>query len=203
MPVYSDYVFPRIYDLLMGMGALDSRRKRHLEGVRGEVLEVGIGTGRNLGYYPAALNSLTALDKSAGMLKQLVKCKNEVDVVLKPVLGSAECMPFADDSFDTVVSTHSLCSMEDRSAALSEIKRVLRPDGQFVFLEHGLSPELKVARWQRRLNFIQKRFAVGCQLDVAIDQEIQKAGFDFLDLGMGYNKGDSKLTGYIYEGIAC
>ena len=202
MPIYRDHIFPKIYDLLMGMGKLDLRRGQHLAQVSGNVLEVGIGTGRNLPYYPQDLYSLTGLDNNVGMLKKLAKWQRGEGVALRPVLGRAEKMPFDDDSFDTVVSTHSLCSMEDRSAALAEIRRVLRPGGRFVFLEHGLSPDPKVAQWQSRLNGIQKRFAVGCLLNVPVELEIRQAGFEFLELDQGYQRGESKTHGYLYEGVA-
>ena len=202
MPIYRDHLFPRIYDFLIGLGSLDSRRGKHLEQVGGDALEIGIGTGLNLPYYPETLNSLTGLDNSAGMLKQLAKWQGKQNIELHPVLGSAERMPFEDNSFDTVVSTHALCSISDRSAALREIGRVLRPDGRLLFLEHGLSPDAKIAAWQRRLNTIQKRFAVGCVLDMPVELEIMQAGFEFLELSMDYQPKDPKTHGFLYEGIA-
>lgn len=202
MSVYSDHLFPRIYDFLMSIGELDTRRAQHLQKVRGDILEVGIGTGRNLPYYPAGVNSLTGLDNNAGMLKQLEKSVDCQSVDLRPVHGSTESMPFRDNSFDTIVSTHSLCSMADRSGALSEIKRVLRPGGRFLFLEHGVSPEPNVARWQRRLNVLQSRLAVGCVLDMEVERELTGAGFSFLEFTEGYQPNERKILGYLYEGIA-
>ena len=130
------------------------------------------------------------------------KKAGQMELELEGVFGAAEEMPFDDHSFDTVVSTHSLCSLEDRAKALLEIRRVLTRDGRFLFLEHGLSPDASVARWQSRLNGIQKRFAAGCLLDVDMEAAICSAGFDFEALNKGYQPSESKTHGYLYEGIA-
>lgn len=202
MCFYRDRIFPAAYDFLMGMGKLDLRRREALEPVRGKILEVGIGTGRNLSHYPAEVREITGVDPNIGMLRQLAKRQAGARVNVKVEHASAEALPFENDSFDTVVSTHVLCSLSDRSAALSEILRVLRPEGRFVFLEHGLSPDPEIAKWQRRLNPVQQRFAAGCLLDVPVREEIEAAGFSFENLKMGYQKGESKTHAYLYEGVA-
>ena len=202
MPIYRDQIFPRIYDLLMGLGSLDSRRTAHLTPAKGKVLEVGIGTGLNLPHYPETFGQLTGLDASRGMLDKLEAKARKMGFELNAVLAGAEMMPFEDQSFDTVVSTHSLCSMSDRAAALGEIRRVLKSDGRFIFLEHGLSPDQKIAKWQRRVNGVQSRFAVGCLLDVDMEAEIRAAGFCFEKLEKGYQPGESRTHGYLYDGIA-
>ncbi len=202
MSLYRHQLFPRFYDFLMGLGHLDERRSAHLSTVRGKVLEVGIGTGRNLPYYPEQVTHITGLDNNPGMLRQLRTKRSRHELEITPVLGSARRMPFGDDSFDTIVSTHSLCSITDRKRALLEIRRVLKPDGRFVFLEHGRSPDEHVAKWQSRLNGIQKQFAVGCVLDMQVDREIQDAGFECVELHKGYHPRESKTHGYLYEGVA-
>ena len=202
MPLYRDQIFPRIYDLLMGLGKLDSRRSAHLSRARGRVLEVGVGTGLNLSHYPEGVTHLTGLDSNAGMLRMLHKHALGQGIEIEGVLAPAESMPFDDDAFDAVVSTHSLCSLSARSLALQEIRRVLHPEGHFIFLEHGLSPDRNVAKWQARLNVIQKRFAAGCLLDVDMEKEIREAGFEMERLIKGYQPGESRTHGYLYEGIA-
>lgn len=202
MTWYRNRIFPASYDFLMGMGKLDSRREGALRPVRGKALEVGIGTGLNLPFYSREIKHLTGIDVNPGMLRQLEKKRNTTEVELDLYQASADQLPFPDNSFDTVVSTHVLCSLPDRPKALAEILRVLRPDGRFVFLEHGLSPDLNVATWQRRLNGIQKRFAVGCQLDVPVKDELGRAGFTFEKLQVGYQPNESKTHGYLYEGVA-
>lgn len=202
MALYRDHIFPRAYDFLMGLGKLEPRRAGHLATASGEILEIGIGTGLNLPHYPESIDKITGLDANAGMIKKLrsklVKQRIEVELAL----GSACEMPFEDASFDTVISTHSLCSISFREQALSEVLRVLKPNGRFLFLEHGLSPEAKIAKWQKRLNGIQRRFAVGCTLDMQVKNELESAGFRFLELKTGYQPRESKTHGYLYEGIA-
>lgn len=202
MSWYRHRVFPAAYDFLMGLGHLDERREQALAPVQGRTLEIGIGTGRNLDFYPKEVDGLIGLDANPGMLRQLERKRSRFAISLELLSGSAENLPFADDSFDTVVSTHVLCSVGNRPKALSEILRVLRPDGRLVFLEHGLSPDPKVAKWQRRLNGIQKRFAVGCLLDVPVKDELEDAGFEFHKLTMGYQTHESRTHGYLYEGVA-
>jgi len=202
MSWYQHRAFPAAYDFLMGMGRLDERRQQALTPVQGRILEIGIGTGRNLPFYPTDVEQVVGLDANPGMLKQLERKRSSSPIELELHQASADALPFPDRSFDTVVSTHVLCSLPDRPRALAEILRVLRPEGRLVFLEHGLSPDPKVAKWQRRLNGIQKRFAVGCLLDVPVNLELEQAGFSFESLTMGYQEKESKTHGYLYEGAA-
>jgi ubiquinone/menaquinone biosynthesis C-methylase UbiE len=202
MAIYRNHLFPAAYDLLMGLGKLNCRRAGALEPVHGKTLEIGVGTGLNLAFYPEHLDHLTGVEPNPGMLRRLRRKQAQHGIDLEIVEASADDLPFADRSFDTVVSTHVLCSLPDRAKALSEVRRVLRTGGRFVFLEHGLSPDPGVAKWQRRLNGIQKRFAVGCELDVAVDIEIRKAGFGFALLETGYLEKESRTHGYLYQGVA-
>ncbi|MEP4077320.1 class I SAM-dependent methyltransferase [Haloferula sp.] len=202
MSWYQHRAFPAAYDFLMGMGRLDARREESLKPVRGRILEIGIGTGRNLPFYPADIDRIAGVDSNPGMLRQLERKRARSAIELELHHASADEMPFPDASFDTVVSTHVLCSLPNRPKALAEIQRVLRPNGRFVFLEHGLSPDAAVAKWQRRLNVVQKRFAVGCLLDVPVKDELESAGFSFESLRMGYQEKESKTHSYLYEGVA-
>jgi SAM-dependent methyltransferase len=202
MAFYSDRLFPAIYDSVMGMTSLGEPRSRVLSAVRGRILEIGIGTGLNLPHYPGHVERITAIDPNPGMLRKLGLKQPKSRLQLEIACASVDALPFPDASFDTVVSTYVLCSVPDRARALSEILRVLRPDGQLVFLEHGLSPEPRVAKWQRRLNSIQRRLAVGCQLDVPVSSELETAGFSFESLHSGYHPKEFKLHGYLYQGVA-
>jgi len=197
---YADVLFPKAYDCLMGLAKFDAQRRRSLQQVRGTVLEVGIGTGLNLPHYPAELTHLTAVDPNPGMLRKLARKTPRIE--LEALQAGAENLPFEDGSFDTVVTTHVLCSIPDRARALAEIRRVLRPGGRYVFLEHGLSPDPKVARWQRRLNGIQRRFAAGCLLDIPVREELDAAGFEFAELEQYYLKEQSRTHTYFYDGVA-
>jgi ubiquinone/menaquinone biosynthesis C-methylase UbiE len=197
---YADVLFPKAYDCLMALAKFDDQRRRSLQQVRGKVLEVGIGTGLNLPHYPEELTRLTAVEPNPGMLQKLARKESRIE--LEALQAGAEKLPFEDGSFDTVVTTLVLCSLPNRAKALSEIRRVLRPDGRYVFLEHGLSPDARVARWQRRLNGIQRRFAAGCLLDVPVREELTTAGFEFAGLEEYYLKKQSRTHTYFYDGVA-
>jgi ubiquinone/menaquinone biosynthesis C-methylase UbiE len=199
---YRDRVFPGIYDFLMALGKIEARRAASLCHVRGEILELGIGTGLNLAHYPPSVRRITAVDPNPGMLRQLHRRLADSPLEVRVERAPAEALPFADGTFDTVVATHVLCSLPDRPAALAEVLRVLRPGGRFVFFEHGLSPDARVARWQRRLNGIQKRFACGCLLDVPVRRELAAAGFTFERLDEYYLPGEARTHGYVYDGTA-
>ncbi len=202
MGFYSDVLFPGAYDFLIGLIKLDDERRESLRQVRGCILEIGIGTGLNLPLYPEEIQRICAIDPSPGMLKKLARKLPKCRVQVEAQCAGAENLPYPDDSFDTVVSTLVLCSVPDRVGSLAEVRRVLRPDGRFVFLEHGLSPDEKVAKWQRRLNCIQRRFAVGCLLDVPVRSDLESAGFRFEHLKESYLEKGPKTHTYFYEGIA-
>ncbi|MEQ9500320.1 MAG: class I SAM-dependent methyltransferase [Deltaproteobacteria bacterium] len=180
--------------------ALDAHRAQTLRHVRGNILEVGIGTGLNLDHYPAHVERITAVDPNAGMAKQLAKRESRVAVDF--VAAPAEALPFLDGTFDTVVTTHVLCSFEDIAAALTELHRVLRPGGRLVFLEHGLSDEACVRRWQHRLDPLQRLWGAGCRLNVPIDEVILEAGFELTELERGHLEGQPRTHGFLYEGVA-
>lgn len=202
MGLYRDVLFPSCYDMMMKHPGLDARRTESLATVAGDVLEVGIGTGLNLDHYPASVTRLVAVEPNAGMAKQLAKKATESPIEVELVVAPAEALPFEDARFDTVVSTHVLCSVEDIPRSLAEIRRVLRPGGQLVFLEHGLSHDHGVQKWQHRLNPIQRLFGAGCRLDVPMRQVIEAAGFDIRALDQGYVDGQPKTHGFLYQGRA-
>ena len=200
MGFYADVLFPKAYDCLMGLSKFDTQRRNSLRRVRGKVLEIGVGTGLNLPHYPDAVLQLTAVDPNPGMLRQLARKQSRITLDIQQ--AGAEELPFSDESFDTIVTTHVLCSIPNRARALAEIRRVLRPGGRYVFLEHGLSPDASVARWQKRLNGIQRRFAAGCLLDVPVRDELNAAGFTFDSLKEYYLKKQSRTHTYFYDGVA-
>jgi ubiquinone/menaquinone biosynthesis C-methylase UbiE len=174
-----------------------------LEPARGETLEIGFGTGLNLLYYPEAVTRLTAID-SENMLedrvgKRVAACRFPVTRMRLDAQGR---LPFEDRSFDTVVTTLTLCSIPDTAAALAEIRRVLKPGGKFVFFEHGRSDDPKVAKRQDRFNPIQKIIGAGCNMNRKIDELIENAGFEITTLDRFLAPNAPRILAEMYRGVA-
>jgi ubiquinone/menaquinone biosynthesis C-methylase UbiE len=198
---YSDHVVPRILDLAMDTRVLRAERRSALAGVRGIVLEVGFGTGHNLPFYPPAVDRVVALDPSsvsARLARKRIAC------ALFPVDSlalSGEAIPAPDASYDSVVTTFTLCTIPDPLAALRQMKRVLKPGGRFFFLEHGRSPDPAVQRWQDRLTPLQRALVAGCHLNRDIPALITTAGFTLDSLAHHYLPGP-RFAASCYRGVA-
>lgn len=201
MGFYADHILPRCIDFTLGRGPILRARARIAQGLFGEVLEIGFGSGLNLPYYPAEVSKIHAVDpcETGKQLarKRLQACT--IPIAWAGLDGQALALP--DASVDAVLSTFTLCTIPDLDVALAELRRVLRPGGRFHFLEHGRSPEAQVARWQDRLDPIQQRLAGGCHLNRAIDQQLRAAGFCLDTLDNYYLRGP-KVGTYMFEGRA-
>ena len=203
MGFYAKHIFPRMMEWLLSAEQQLTERRRTLAPARGETLEIGFGTGLNLAHYPAAVTSLTIID-NAQMLPERVERRIAAAPmpVTKMQLDAGSRLPFADGTFDSVVSTWTLCSIAHVSSALKEIRRVLKPEGQFIFMEHGRSDNPGRARWQDRLNPIQKVIGVGCHLNRPIDRLIEDAGLRINALERFVMPGMPRLISEIYRGSA-
>lgn len=199
---YSDVIFPRICDLLMNRPLVARHRQLLLATACGEVLEIGFGTGLNLPHYPAQVRRITTVDPNPGMhrlaQRRVKRSKIEVD---QRVL-SGERLPFEGDRFDCAVSTFTLCSIDDVGQALGEIYRVLKPGGRFLLLEHGLSPEPSVQKWQRRLNWLERCLADGCRLDRNMKELVAAQPFSSVEVEEFYLERTPRTHGYLYRGVA-
>ncbi|HEV2663606.1 MAG TPA: class I SAM-dependent methyltransferase [Blastocatellia bacterium] len=203
MGFYAKYIFPHILDWSAGAPEFGEYRRRALEPARGETLEIGFGTGLNLPYYPQAVTKLTAID-SENMLedrvaKRIASCPLPVT---RMRLDAQRRLPFEDHSFDTVVTTLTLCSIPDTAPALAEIRRVLKPGGRFVFFEHGRSDDPKIARRQDRFNPIQKIIGAGCNMNRKIDDLIENAGFEITTLDRFLAPSAPRILAEMYSGVA-
>jgi ubiquinone/menaquinone biosynthesis C-methylase UbiE len=176
-------------------------RKEILSEVSGEVLEIGFGTGLNLLYYPSDIQKLVTVDPNPGMNRLAQKRIEASKITVDNRVLSGENLPFADNSFDSVVSTWTLCSIPKVEQAVEEIYRVLKSGGKFYFIEHGLSNEPKVQVWQNRLTPIQKIIADGCHLNRNIRQIVEKQ-FKNLTVEEFYAPDSPKIAGYLYKGVA-
>jgi ubiquinone/menaquinone biosynthesis C-methylase UbiE len=198
---YSRRVLPHLLEWTMAGEPFARYRRQVLSETSGDVLEIGFGTGLNLAYYPDAVSSLTVVDPNPGMANIAAPriAEAPLEVISKPLRG--EALTMADNSFDWVVSTWTLCSIADLDGALKEIRRVLKPGGRFTFIEHGLSPEPDLQRWQHRLTPLQKRIADGCHFNRAIADDVQ-AHLSLERLDTFYEKDLPKVGGYFYRGVA-
>ena len=202
MGFYSRVLFPWGMNMLMSGEPFDTERDRILATVAGDVLELGFGTGLNIPHYPAAVHKLTAVDPNPGMRRYAEPRIAASPIKVERCVLSGESLPMADACFDTVVCTWTLCSIENVEQALAEVHRILRSGGRFIFLEHGLSDEPGVQRWQHRLNPIQKVIGDGCNLNRDIRGLVDQVGFSSLEVENFYLEKTPRLVGYMYRGVA-
>jgi ubiquinone/menaquinone biosynthesis C-methylase UbiE len=198
---YEGRLLPRLIDLAMRNKEVKRYRRKLIPGAAGTVLEIGGGSGLNLPYYSGAVSRLYTLDPSEALVRMARRKLPGAAVPAELLLGSAEEIPLADGSIDTVVSTWTLCSIPDVAKALREARRVLKPGGSLLFVEHGHAPDPGVARWQQRIEPYWKPLAGGCHLTRRIDALIAAAGFRIVELENEYLKGPRPLT-YTYCGRA-
>jgi ubiquinone/menaquinone biosynthesis C-methylase UbiE len=201
MSFYSQLILPRLMDWSLSDPLFAEYRKAVLSQVSGDVLEIGFGTGLNLPYYPDCITKLTTIDANPGMNRLAqIRLQSSSKQVDNNVLNG-EKLPMTDNSFDSVVSTWTLCSITNVDQTFQEIHRVLKPGGKFFFVEHGLSNEPKVQVWQNRLTPLQKVIADGCHFNRNIEQLVQKY-FPTLTLEKFYAPKIPKIAGYMYKGVA-
>ncbi|MDA7978846.1 MAG: class I SAM-dependent methyltransferase [Pirellulales bacterium] len=177
-------------------------RREQLAHVHGEILEIGVGTGLNLPHYPTHVRKITTADPNPGMNKRLQRRIAETEINVDKRVISSEELPFDNETFDCVVSTLTLCSIPDREQAMGELFRVLRPSGRIHFLEHGISPDAKIAKWQRRLNWLQQRFSDGCSLLVDLPKLLATQPFASIEIDNFYMEQTPRTHGYMYRGTA-
>ena len=202
MGLYDRHVLPHLIDFACGMGTVMKARSQIVPLAKGRVLEIGIGTGLNLSFYdPQRVDLVVGVDPSADMQHlardRAARCQVPVEMIALE-LGQIQA---EDASFDDIVCTFTLCTIPDALAALSEMRRVLKPGGRLLFCEHGLAPDLPVVRWQRRLTPVWKPLAGGCHLDRDIPALIEAGGFHIRQLDTGYLKGPRPMT-HVYRGWA-
>ena len=201
MGVWSDQLLPRLTDKMLDVEAVRRARAEVCSGLSGDVLELGFGSGLNVPHYPAAVTGVWAIDPS-DVGRRLAARRLEGSPVRVDHAGfTAEVLPFPDRRFDAALSTFTLCTVPDVSAALHEVVRVLVPGGGFHFLEHGRAPDPGVARWQDRLGPIHGAVMGGCHLTRDITTLLRVAGLEIVELSTYYGEGPRPFA-YRYQGIA-
>jgi len=201
MGFYDDHILPHVINLAMRNRDLLPYRERVLSFARGRVLEIGIGSGLNLRFYGSQAEEILGLDPVPRLITMAQSAAERSKTSVTFITGSAETIPIDEHSIDTVVTTWTLCSIPNAVGALHEMRRVLKPDGQLLFVEHGLAPEENIRKWQNRLTPLWKRIGGGCHLNRPIGALIESAGFGIVRLDTGYMKGPSPMT-FLYEGCA-
>jgi ubiquinone/menaquinone biosynthesis C-methylase UbiE len=200
---YNRHVLPRLIGCACGARPIQRQRAKVVPGASGRVLELGIGGGLNLAFYdPAKVASVTGVDPSDELRAKARAAPRPASLVVEILDGQAERLPFEAASFDTIVCTFTLCSVGSPASALAEARRVLKPDGRFLFSEHGLAPDASVQRWQRRIEPIWKRLAGGCHLTRPVAASIELAGFSIETVETMYLPGAPRAMGWSEWGSA-
>lgn len=200
---YENAIMPRLITCACSQGQVMKRRAAVVPRARGDVFELGCGGGINQEFYKVdAITSYAGIDPHEGLLDTAREAARKNGWSGEIRAGIGEAIPFADASFDTCVCTFTLCSVQDPARVLSELRRVLRPGGQALFLEHGRAPDAGVARWQDRIEPLWKPMAGGCHLTRPILSAVEAAGFEVEPVGEGYTPGAPKFAGWMEWGVA-
>ncbi len=202
MGFYADQVVPRILNITCGMKTYQAMRRRVCSGLAGDVIEIGFGSGLNVPFYPAAVRRVDAVEPADVGWKLAGKRVAATTVPVQRSGLDGQSLPFPDNSYDSALSTWTLCTIPDVGMALREVRRVLKPGGTLHFVEHGLAPDDRVQRWQHRLEPVQKRLAAGCHLTRPVTDLLTTAGFTVTELDVFYEKGVPKSVGAISLGTA-
>ncbi|UXY53782.1 class I SAM-dependent methyltransferase [Pseudomonas tohonis] len=202
MGFYDRHVLPRLIDYACGMGEVMKTRSKIVPRAEGRVLEIGIGTGLNLGFYdPTRVQVVIGVDPAAQMQALARQRAAAIAIPVETIALELGEIQAGDASFDSIVCTFTLCTIPDAAAALKEMRRVLKPGGRLLFAEHGLAPDAPVVRWQHRLTPLWKPLAGGCHLNRDIPRLIEAGGFAIRELHTGYLQGPRPMT-FVYRGWA-
>ena len=200
---YENYVLPKLLDTCCSTKPINYQRKKIVPNASGTVLEIGIGSGLNIPFYNISkIDKIYGLDPSIQLCKKAIKKAKEINMNIDFLFEGAEEIKLKSNSIDTVVITYTLCSIPNPMDALKEIKRVMRSDGNILFCEHGIAPDIKVSKWQNRINPIWGKLFGGCNINRDIPSIIANSGFKVQNLEQMYLPSTPKIVGYNYWGSA-
>lgn len=203
MSFYNKHIMPKFVDMACGTGQMKKVRSKTIPLAKGDVLEIGFGSGHNLPFYQASqIKRFTAIDPDQQMRKLAAERLKNAEFDCEILGLEAEAIPLDENSIDTVVVTFSLCTIPDANRALAEMRRVIKPDGILIFAEHGLAPDIGVAKWQRRIEPFWKPLGGGCHLTRKPVELITKSGFVVEDVTADYLPKAPKFAGYVSYGSA-
>ena len=193
--MYRDRILPRFVDVACGSKHAEPQRRRVCTGLAGDVVEIGFGSGLNLPWYPAAVTRVAAVEPSDLAWALSERRRRRAPVAVERSGLDGQSLPFAGHSFDAAVSCWTMCTIPDVAAALAEVRRVLKSGGALRFVEHGLAPDERVRRWQRRLDPLEQRLFGGCHLTRPIVDLVTTAGFTITKLDVYYEQGTPRFAG--------
>lgn len=200
---YDAHVMPRLITLACGQPGIEKRRSQLVPLAEGNVFELGCGGGLNQQFYDTGrVTSFSGIDPHEMLLDGARAQASRKGWQVDLRQGVGEAIPFNDGSFDTVVCTYTLCSVDDPGQVLSELRRILKPGGKLLFLEHGKAPDPGVARWQQRIEPMWKPLAGGCHLTRPIGSALRGAGFSVEPLGQAYLPKTPRVMGWMEWGVA-
>lgn len=203
MSLYREQLLPRIVSVACAMGpVVGELRQIVCAGLYGNVVEIGFGSGLNVPHYPASVSAVAAVEPSDVAWRLAADRLGASPVPVERAGLDGQSLPFEDETFDSALSTWTMCTIPDVEAALAELRRVLRPGGTLNFVEHGLAPDESVAKWQRRLDPVQQRVFGGCHLNRPIVDLVEQAGFVIREVDVFYEKGAPKALGADKLGVA-
>ena len=201
--VYNKYVVPKLLDVCCSTKPIKYQRNKIVPHAKGEVLEIGIGSGLNLPYYNKSLvKKVYGLDPSEELNEIALKNASEINLDINFIISGAEEIKLPSKSIDTVLITYTLCTIPEFKAALKEIKRVLKDDGIMLFCEHGLAPDKNISKWQNRINPLWGKLFGGCNINRNIPHIIQESGLNIKKLEQMYLPSTPKIVAYNYWGVA-
>lgn len=200
---YERHILPKLLSCACSSPQMMKQRGKIVPQAEGKVLELGIGMGLNLSYYDAdKVTSVSGVDPAAELRALAEAAPRDPRLSVKVADGTAEALPFEDNSFDSIVCTFTLCSVHNPPQALAEARRVLKPGGRFLFCEHGLAPDAEVAKWQRRIEPVWKRLAGGCHLTRPVASAIGQSGFTVEAVDKMYLPKAPRFAGWVEWGVA-
>lgn len=201
MGFYDERILPHIIERTCGMPAMRKPRRRACTGMRGRVIEIGFGSGTNVGCYPDDVTSVTAVEPSDTAWRMAAErvAASPVPIIRGGLDGQR--LPFDDDTFDSALSTYTMCTIPDLPAAVAELRRVVKPGGTLHILEHGRAPDADVRRWQQRLEPIQRRIGGGCHLTRDIPTTLLDAGWSAVELDRYYADKTPRVFGALSLGV--
>ena len=202
MSLWGDRILPRVVDRSLSPGRTGELRARVCAGLRGEVVELGFGSGLNVPYYPAAVTGVDAVEPADAAWRLARDRVAAAGVPVRRAGPDGQALPLPDGSADSALSTWTLCTIPDPGAALAEVRRVLRPGGALHFVEHGLAPDEPVRRWQRRLEPLQERVFGGCHLTRPVLGTLTAAGYTVVRAEEFYEPGAPRSFGALTLGVA-